>query len=69
MDAIQQRKNQETVANDYKKIEALGGPVPCPERRTAAIWEKFDENGKPREGAVPVTPRMNGTEARLDGFA
>ena len=39
MDPIQKRANQEAVTRDLRKIEALGGPIPCPDKPTPAIWE------------------------------
>jgi len=41
MDPAQQRDNQAAVIRDRQKIEALGGPIPCPDKPTPAIWEIY----------------------------
>lgn len=57
INAVQQRKNQEVVANDDRKIDSLGGPVACPETPTVAIWDKY----KPEHRAIAGSPVIPGT--------
>ena len=41
MNPSQQLANQAAVTRDRQKIEELGGPIPCPDKPTPAIWEIY----------------------------